>query len=320
MGAPRYDAALWNAYNRYEANNVPESLLFGDSQLFPIDMGPSVESMCYGPSRPFPSQQAQQARGACEYEPSGRGEYSFWQKLPGDRLRLANCYCYATDQFQGSWCYPGLGSGMGELVQTSMDCADLSSRVQSDGGKPVARDTAVYGPVPSDGHYIALFYRPQWSCNFARCAPDFHFMRRDSGGAWSQKQGEAPVTDKDDAGKLITDPEAATLQGGYTEFCGYFHMDPSKLHIGTDRTPDRVNNIVQRWRDAGLAVRVTPLPYNPSTDDVDEVQAAMDLMRLQRLQQQQQGGGDQQQQQRSSSDGSSSRQDVQSGGRKLLRG
>jgi hypothetical protein len=30
--------------------------------------------------------------------------YKFWQKLPGDRLRFSNCYCYAADFYGGGWC------------------------------------------------------------------------------------------------------------------------------------------------------------------------------------------------------------------------
>lgn len=39
--------------------------------------------------------------------------------------------------------------------------------------------------------------------------PDFHFARRDAVGAWSQKVGEAPATDRDSAGRPITDPEVS---------------------------------------------------------------------------------------------------------------
>lgn len=96
---------------------------------------------------------------------------------------------------------------MGELLQNSMTCDDLASRVVADGGTKVSREAAVHGSVPSDGHYIALFYRPLESCDFAHCGKDFHFMRRDAGGAWSHKTGEAPVTDRDADGKQLTDPE-----------------------------------------------------------------------------------------------------------------
>jgi hypothetical protein len=70
-----------------------------------------------------------------------------------------------------------------------------------------ARSVAVDGPVPSNGHFLAMWYRPMESCNFPRCAPDFHFARRDSSGTWSHKLGEAPASDADSDGKKMRDPE-----------------------------------------------------------------------------------------------------------------
>jgi hypothetical protein len=65
-----------------------------------------------------------------------------------------------------------------------MSCADLSRRVASDGAAPASRADALGGaPPPAGGHYIAMFLRPQEACDFPHCGPDFHFMRRDDGGA-----------------------------------------------------------------------------------------------------------------------------------------
>jgi hypothetical protein len=66
------------------------------------------------------------------------------------------------------------------------------------------------------------------------------------------------------------------------------------MKVKAQRTPDRVNNLLQRWREAGLEVHVTPLPYNPATDAVDP--AARDAQRLQ-SQREQLGAPDPQQQQ-----------------------
>jgi hypothetical protein len=134
--------------------------------------------------------------------------YSFWQKAPGDLLRSTNCYCYAVDHRAGDgWCFPGMGGGKGELSPSSLSCDDLSARVVADGAVKVDRAAAVSGPVPADGHYIAMFYRPQSSCDFSHCGPDFHFARRDSNGRWSHKTGDSPVSDRDADGKPITDPQ-----------------------------------------------------------------------------------------------------------------
>lgn len=84
--------------------------------------------------------------------------------------RQSNCYCYALDRFEGGWCMPGLGGGRGELLQSDLSCAALSARVVADGAAPAARSDAVFGPASPGGgrHYIALFARPQESCDFPR--------------------------------------------------------------------------------------------------------------------------------------------------------
>lgn len=99
-----------------------------------------------------------------------------------------------------------------------MTCAQLNKAVLADGAKKITKQQAMNGQ-PASGHYIAMMLRPQNSCNFARCQPDFHFLRKDSNGLWSQKAGEAPATNRDARGALIKDPQAATLQGSYTDFC-----------------------------------------------------------------------------------------------------
>lgn len=167
-GAPQYDEALWNSYSKYSAANIHSNLMFagsGQQPLFPLDKGFDVEADCNGPNRPFPSASAERAPGACEYEPTGDSTYRFWQKLPSDRLRLSNCYCYALNRFEGGFCMPGMGAGMGEPQPMAMTCADLSARVVADGGVRATREAAVTAPVPSiDGHYVAMFYRPAASC------------------------------------------------------------------------------------------------------------------------------------------------------------
>ncbi|KAI8467160.1 MAG: hypothetical protein J3K34DRAFT_523984 [Monoraphidium minutum] len=278
-------------YSRYEASGVPEALLFGQPSaggppLFPLDRGWDVEAACHGPSRPFPSPEAQRAPGACEYQPTGDRTYNFWQKLPGDRLRLSNCYCYALDRFEGGWCFPGQGGGMGELLQNEMTCGGLAARAAADGAAPAPRSAAVGGPQPREGHYIALFLRPQEACDFPHCGPDFHLLRRDASGTWSHKAGETPATDRDANGAVITDPEAAALRGTYTQYCGYFHVVPPAMRVGTHAAaPDRATSGLQRWRAAGLAVEVAPLPYDPAGDVVDDAarrRGAEAMARLQR--------------------------------------
>jgi len=96
-----------------------------------------------------------------------------------------------------------------------MTCASLKKALIADGAKEVTAAQALNTKAPT-GHYIAMLLRPQSSCNFARCQPDFHFMRKDSNGHWSHKAGEAPATNKDANGALITDPKTAPISGQYT--------------------------------------------------------------------------------------------------------
>lgn len=50
------------------------------------------------------------------------------------------------------------------------------------------------------------------------------------------------------------------------------------------RGGDRIGITLARWRDAGLAVSVSPLPYNAETDFVDEAARAKERLALQRSQ------------------------------------
>ncbi len=90
------------------------------------------------------------------------------------------------------------------------------------------------------------------------------------------------------------------------------------MRVGTQLGPDRVKSTLQRWRDAGLAVRVTQLPYDPSSDAGDAAELVREHARMQRLQRGEDGGdnngGGQDEQQQGGW-----KQQQSGGGRKLLR-
>eukprot|EP00879_Flechtneria_rotunda_P001962 GHRR01002136.1.p2 GENE.GHRR01002136.1~~GHRR01002136.1.p2 ORF type:complete len:228 (+),score=54.51 GHRR01002136.1:785-1468(+) len=178
--------------------------------------------------------------------------------------------------FKGSWCQPGAASGV-SLLQNDMTCNQLTKAVLADGAKQVSRQQAL-NTQPPEGHYIAMLLRPQSSCNFARCQPDYHFLRKDSNGMWSQKAGEAPATNLDAQGNTIQDPQAAKLQGSYTEFCGYFHVIPDTMMVGTTPVPNIVSKGLERWKSNGIQVSVEPLAYNAAVDAAD---ASADYVQLQ---------------------------------------
>jgi hypothetical protein len=64
---------------------------------------------------------------------------------------------------------------------------------------------------------------------------DYHFLRQDSNGLWSQKAGARPVKNVDAAGHTIWDPQLAyldyTTKGSdlnYSIFCAYLCVPRSK--------------------------------------------------------------------------------------------
>jgi hypothetical protein len=54
---------------------------------------------------------------------------------------------------------------------------------------------------------------------------DYHWYRQNDDGTWSHKREEDPVTNRDNSGQIITDPERAN-RGIYTQFVGYFEVGP----------------------------------------------------------------------------------------------
>jgi hypothetical protein len=274
---PSLDLAKWNRAYKYEALHVPAALLKPASALydggsadayveplFPL-IGYDVQRQCKGPNAKI--QATQVKPGTCQYKANKDGTYTYWEKQPGDWSRLSNCYCYALDVFKGGWCQPGAASGVA-LEQNSMTCSQLEKAIIADGAKKITKQQAL-NSQPPNGHYVAMMLRPQSSCNFARCMPDYHFLRKDSNGLWSQKAGEAPATNRDAQGNLIKDPQGAKLQGSYTDFCGYYHVQPDKMKIGTIPVPNMVSRGVEKWKNKGLQVSVEPLAYNAEVDAAD---------------------------------------------------
>jgi len=275
--APELELERWNRCNVYKVAHTPAGLLMpggsalmdggsaGSSEpLFPL-VGYDVKSQCKGPGAAVDPAQAK--AGTCQYKANKDGTFTYWEKQPGDWARMSNCYCYALDIFKNSWCQPGAATGV-DVDPNTMSCATLKKAIMADGAKEVTAAQALNTKAPT-GHYVAMMLRPQSSCNFARCQPDFHFMRKDSNGLWSHKPGEAPAQNKDANGALIKDPKTAKISGQYTEFCGYFHVEPSKMKIGTIPVPNLVSKGVEKWKSSGLKVAVQPLAYNAAVDAVD---------------------------------------------------
>lgn len=217
----------WNRQMLFEARGVPAPLFQGSAlydggnagassePLFPL-VGYDVKAQCKGPGAAVDPTQVKP--GTCQYRPNKDGTFTYWEKQPGDWARMSNCYCYALNIFKAAWCQPGAASGV-DIDASSMSCASLKKALIADGAKEVTAAQALNTKAPT-GHYIAMMFRPQSSCNFARCQPDFHFMRKDSNDLWSHKAGEAPAANKDANGALIKDPKTAKISGQYTGAAG----------------------------------------------------------------------------------------------------
>lgn len=124
-------------------------------------------------------------------------------------------------------------------------------QVQLDGGRPVTRKEVYAAQQPATGHYIALVVWPN---------SDFHFFRRDAEGWWSQKRGDTFVTNTYPNGTVVLDVEDGEIRGAYSQFCGYFLVDPAK-HADTDSTwtYSSVPKRLAAAKELGYAVSSTQL-------------------------------------------------------------
>lgn len=317
--APTYDEAAWNRAYRYEttvpnqvwrvnrlpakesSGPVPKEAAFYSKPLFPLD-GFDVKAHCRE-GRPNPGEGARP--GDCWFAfDKATQAWRYGEVAPGAPSRTANCYCYALDKpTTGDFCMPGKGGGVKGMdmgQQGALTCSWLKAAVEADGAVAVPRAAAMgANPSPKEGgHYMAMWLRDTSDCQKAngrvpRCMPDFHFARRDAGGRWSHKAGEAPVSDKDLAGRVIADPEKADLSAmGYGHFCGYYRVDPAKMKVGGMGMGqgDRVQTGLKQWRAAGLKVEVQPLPYDRALHAPDMAAMQRHAMEAQRGQQQLQRG------------------------------
>jgi hypothetical protein len=104
------------------------------------------------------------------------------------------------------------------------------------GDNPTLRPSTFEHKCPKGSSKIALIVDED---------QDYHFLRQDSNGFFSQKSGALPVTNKDALGNPIYDAELANHNWSkrgdplnYNLFCGYFCVPrdrPLYFHIGGRR-------------------------------------------------------------------------------------
>ena len=75
--------------------------------------------------------------------------------------------------------------------------------------------TSKYAICPSNTYKVALVYDTV-SC-------DYHWYRQNSDGTWSHKPGRKPVTNLDDDGNPILDPQSAAKS--YNTFVGFYYVE-----------------------------------------------------------------------------------------------
>ena len=138
------------------------------------------------------------------------------------KQRENNCYNYGNDVLTNTFAQPGRGSGVcshSSRPCVPNTCEDVRSAAESDG--LVWAGTTLPTVLPPSGHYVSLHIWPR---------SNFHWIRMDANMTWSHKPGGSPVRDRDNNGKVITDPGAADFSP-WTKHCGYMRTLPSNVTL-----------------------------------------------------------------------------------------
>jgi hypothetical protein len=125
-----------------------------------------------------------------------------------------NCYSYALNRPNlpngqprpaGK---PQPGEASGQTVDFGNYAGDLNEAAKRD--NCAVKDLPADGKVPPGYHKIQAFYDPNGG--------DYHWYRQDADGTWSQKHGNAEVSNTDASGNVITDP--TTADNNYNKIYG----------------------------------------------------------------------------------------------------
>jgi len=152
---------------------------------------------------------------------------------PGNwpRIFCNNCYDYANNQLTDTYSQPGFGTG---AIYSSHSGPDLEQAAVRDGLVAVPNCTDVL--APGQGWYVALF------TGVDGFGPDFHFMRQDASGCWSQKLDGDSVCDWDAHHNKIKSPEDAVLSyfdgAMHYEFVRYLRTSTGVTIKGSQSTPE----------------------------------------------------------------------------------
>lgn len=144
--------------------------------------------------------------------PIGGSEWDYNPDLWNNRAGFNNCYQYAVlkscaiEEF-----YPLQPGDVSGFPLTIISKETIIFSVKKDLGDDFF-ETTKYA-IPKDGfRKVALVINPD---------RDYHWYEQNSNGYWSHKPGIAEVTNLDESGNLISDPETCD-RGDYTVFVGWF--------------------------------------------------------------------------------------------------
>jgi hypothetical protein len=189
----------------------------------------------------------------CQYTRTANNRINYWEEAACNTTLYSNCYCYSVNRQNNGYCMPGTRSFSSDLDVS--DCAAPYQGVIKDGGKPVTREQVYKTPNPPGGHYIALVVWP---------GMDFHFLRRDEDGSWSQKKGDTFVTNTYPDGRKVYDVEDIKLLGVYSHFCGYFLVNPAThfMYQTAYSAQDSLKRLeALKLLGGKVGVKVTPLSH-----------------------------------------------------------
>lgn len=129
---------------------------------------------------------------------------------------------------------PGQYSGfIDEYKPHPFSCEKLERRMKKD--NPLIRKIKKTQICPIGYYRIALVTASDGS--------DYHFIRQDNTGLWSQKDGFKNATNKDAKRVLIRNPEIMALPRHLDTFCGYYMVpnEAQKKHMSCRTRPHKGN-------------------------------------------------------------------------------
>ena len=197
-----------------------------------------------------------------EYEPSFTRDRELWNK----HREGNNCFSYAMNILdtirKKAFPQPGKAAGYSDKFPDEKSCDNMIARLFGDNGKNPIIDKATdkikkisfEEKCPDKMSKIALIIDAD---------EDYHFLRQDSSGWWSQKGGAQKVTNLDASDRPIWDPQLCDNNWlnkngylNYNVFCSYMcvsRVEPLYVQGGGSRRTRRA-----RRTSAGLRRAARP--------------------------------------------------------------